>query len=147
MLSRPLPFIVMNPNPQRALGSGERLWQQWQHDGREVEISHVVEWCHNHLTGQYRVFTTRAIFEISTDAETFTAYWAVSTPTATMCCDTMRYWSTQGSKQLIKQTKLRTMMGICLRTPGFVSIAFCPWCGQRVSRVKADSIGREMIEI
>lgn len=68
----------------------------------------------------------------------------------TYCCEKMERWSHTQEKypKLMHHTGLRLMVGIVLHEGrnAFVSIAYCPWCGTKISEVEDSLIGRPMAE-
>lgn len=65
------------------------------------------------------------------------------------CCEKMDRWSQAQEKYpaLIYHTGLKLLTGIAIDDgKGFVSIAYCPWCGVKVSEVEDSLIGRPMAE-
>jgi hypothetical protein len=65
------------------------------------------------------------------------------------CCEKMKRWSQPQEKYgtVIHHTGLRLLCGINIDDgKGFISIAYCPWCGVKVSEVEESLIGRPMAE-
>jgi len=68
------------------------------------------------------------------------------------CCENMNRWSKRDDETpypLILRTKSGNAVGIHINDGGesLVTVAYCPWCGTKISEIDEALIGKRIVEV